>query len=125
MEETMMNSTAEEYFEEQAAIAESDRALDTIEEVTSEEDPFKQAVEEQLKKVRRQGLLIGAQATCRVILDKVIAFKTKQGKPTVNDYKRLIKDIEKFCLTGVSRKVNADGETEPIEESTEAKTIQN
>lgn len=121
MEETMMNSTTEEYFEEQAAIAEEDRALDTTEKTTPEKDPLKQAIEEQMRKIQRQSMLIGAQAMCRVILDKVLSFKTKQGKPTMNDYKRLVKDIQNFCETGLSRKVNADGETEPAE----TETVQN
>lgn len=126
MEETMMNSTTEEYFEEQAAIAEEDRALDTTEKTTSEEDSLKKAINEQMRKIQRQSMLIGAQTMCRVVLDKVLAFKTKQGKPTMNDYKRLVKDIQQFCETGLSRKVNADGETEPVEkESAEAETVQN
>ena len=116
----MMNSTAEELSKEII----KEEVIDTDTNETSE-DLMRAAVEEQLKKARRQGLLIGAQATCRVILDKIIAFKSKQGKPTVNDYKRLIRDIEKFCLTGVSRKVNADGETEPIEDTVASKTVQN
>lgn len=125
MEETMMNSTTEEYFEEQAAIAEEDRALDTTEKTTPEKDPLKQAIEEQMRKIQRQSMLIGAQTMCRVVLDKVLTFKTKQGKPTMNDYKRLVKDIQNFCETGLSRKVNADGETEPVENSTETETVQN
>jgi hypothetical protein len=40
----------------------------------------------------------------------------------MNDYKRLIKDIKNFCAIGVSRNINADGETETIEES---ETVQN
>lgn len=90
------------------------------------EDPLKEAIEEQLKKIRRQNILIGAQTACHVVLQKIVTTKNKPGKRTMADYKRLIKDIEQFCLTGISRKVNADGETEPIEkESTAEETVQN
>lgn len=120
MEETIMNSTTEELNEE--IIAEEEVAAETDE---ASEDPLKKAINEQMRKIQRQSMLIGAQTMCRVVLDKVLAFKTKQGKPTMNDYKRLVKDIQNFCETGLSRKVNADGETEPVEESTEAETVQN
>ena len=89
-------------------------------------DELKKAIEEQLSKIRRQNILIGAQTVCRVVLDKINAFERSPGNKSNNDHKRLIKDIKKFCETGVSRKVNADGETEPIsEESTEPETVQN
>ena len=120
MEETMMNSTTEEFSEE--IIEEEVAATETDE---ASEDPFREAVEVQMRKIQRQGMLIGAQTILRVVLDKIVLFKKKQGKPTMNDYKRLVKDIEGFCTTGLSRKVNADGETEPIEETVESETIQN
>ena len=89
-------------------------------------DELKKAIEEQLSKIRRQNILIGAQTVCKVVLDKINAFERSPGNKSNNDHKRLIKDIKKFCETGVSRKVNADGETEPInEESTEPETVQN
>lgn len=120
MEETMMNSTTEEFKEE--IVAKEEVTTETDE---ASEDPLKKAIEEQMRKIQRQSMLIGAQTILRVVLDKVISFKTKQGKPTMNDYKRLVKDIQNFCETGLSRKVNADGETEPIEKSTETETVQN
>lgn len=87
-------------------------------EPESADDPLKQAIEEQLKKIQRQNLLLGAQTMCSVVLQKITAAQSKPGKMTMNDYKRLVKDIQKFCETGISRKINADGETEP-------KTVQN
>ena len=112
MDEAIKNAVAED-------VTESTQPENTDAEL-------KEVIEEQLKKIQRQNLLIGAQTMCRVILDKIVTFKSKQGKPTMNDYKRLIKDIENFCLTGLSRKVNADGETEAVEEeSTEEQTVQN
>lgn len=118
MDATMKNTTAEE--------------LNTEEEGTIEvpveisEDTFKEVVEEELEKIRRQNLLLGAQTACRVVLDKIIVFKTKPGKPTMNDYKRLVKDLQQFCETGLSRKVTPDGETVPRDEEPAAEeTVQN
>ena len=97
-----------------------------VEPATKTDDDLKEAIDEQLKKIQRQNLLIGAQTVCTVILQKISAGMNKHGKRTMNDYKRIIKDIEKFCQTGVSRKVNADGEVETAEEkSTAEKTVQN
>lgn len=91
-----------------------------IEQTTEEKDEFEHAVEAVLSKIRRQSMLLGAQATLQVVLDKITAFERLPGSRTNNDHKRLIKDIKAFCTTGLSRKVNADGETEPIDE-----TVQN
>lgn len=88
----------------------------------SVEDEFKDAIEQQLDKIRRQSMLLGAQTFCHIVLKKIIDEESKPGKTSMNDYKRLIKDIKNFCQTGISRKVNADGETEPVEES---ETVQN
>ena len=120
MDETMTNATTEEEVEGQMSFKEEGAP-----EAASVNDELKSAVEEQLEKVRLQNLLIGAQTVCRVVLDKIIAAEAQPGKWTMNDYKRLVKDIKKFCTTGLSRKVNTDGTTEPIEESAETETAQN
>ena len=122
MEETMKNTTEE--LAEQSIPVEED-AVTTEQENT--DDPLKEAIEEEFKKIQRQNLLIGAQTVCTVILEKIVTAMTKPGKRTMNDYKRLVKDVENFCRTGLSRKVNADGETEPVkEESVVAdETVQN
>lgn len=118
MDETMKNAVTEE-IEEQVASTESNE-----QEVT--EDPLKEAIEAQMKKIQRQSMLIGAQTILRVVLDKIVAAENKPGKTSMNDYKRLIKDLKNFCNTGLSRKVNADGETELIEEEYDAEeTVQN
>lgn len=95
-------------------------------------DQLKDAIESTLSKIRRQSMLLGAQSMCSVILEKIVRAESAPGKRTMNDYKRLIKDVRKFCETGLSRKVNADGETEIIdnntklmEESDEGHTNQN
>lgn len=80
-------------------------------------DELKEAVEETLSKLRIQNMLLGGQSVCKIILNKITAFERKPGSKSNNDHKRLIKDIKQFCETGLSRKVNTDGETEPIEET--------
>jgi len=78
-------------------------------------DELKGAIQETMSKIQRQNLLLGAQAMCQTILDKIVAFERKPGSKSNNDHKRLIKDIKRFCEIGLSRKVNVDGETEPVE----------
>lgn len=90
---------------------------ETVEVSPETKDELKDAIEETLSKLRRQSMLLGAQAICQTILDKIIAFERKPGSKSNNDHKRLIKDIRNFCEVGLSRKVNTDGETEPIEET--------
>ena len=102
MDETIKNTTAEE--------------IEVSTQTENTDDVFKKAIEEQLRKTARQNMLLGAQAICSVILDKIAVATNKPGKRTLADYKRLTKDVEQFCRTGVSRKVNADGETEPATE---------
>lgn len=77
-------------------------------------DELKEAIEDTLSKLQRQNMLLGAQAICQTILNKITAFERTPGSKSNNDHKRLIKDIKNFCEVGLSRKVNADGETEPV-----------
>lgn len=69
-------------------------------------DELQKFFEEQLDKMRTQGMMIGAQSMCKVILDKIYAHLAKPGKKSYRDYERLVADIRKFCETGLSRKVN-------------------
>ena len=87
---------------------------DKPEQNSDTEQELRNAVEEQLSKVRSQSMLLGAQVSCKVILDKITMFEASNGKKTNNDHKRLIKDIKHFCQVGLSRKVNFDGTTEPV-----------
>ena len=84
-----------------------------IDEEAKTDDELKSAIETKLKEIQTQNLLIGAQTACTVILKKIAAWEAQPGKRTLNDHRRIIKDIKEFCLTGVSRKVNPDGTTSP------------
>lgn len=110
MDETMKNSVTEELLEnESVPEAETDAFSN---------DELKSAIEAQIRKVGRQNMLIGAQTMCSVVLEKILRVESAPGKRTMNDYKRLIKDIRQFCETGLSRKINADGEPEPVDNNT-------
>ena len=115
MEENIKNTTTEEELEEQKDA-----------EQPAFDDPLRDAIEEQFRKISRQNMLIGFQTACRVVIEKLIIAESKPGKRTMNDYKRLFKDLKQFCETGLSRKIDENGEAEPIEEeSTVEETVQN
>lgn len=86
---------------------------DEVVDKTTSDDLLKEAIEKQLSKIRTQSMLIGAQTSCSVILQKIAAWEAQPGKRTLNDHRRLIKEIKEFCSVGVSRKVNPDGTTSP------------
>ena len=79
-------------------------------------DELKNSIHDVVNKVRLQAMLLGAQAVNSVILQKITDFEKKQGKVTMNDYKRLVKDIKNFAVTGLSKTVNNDGTTSDKEE---------
>ena len=94
----------------------------TIEEQENEkhvlgDEELKGAIEEQLSKIRRQSMVLGFRVACQSMLDKVTAFERSPGSKSNNDHKRLIKDIKKFCETGLARKMNENGEIEVPEET--------
>ena len=89
-------------------------------DLTNDEE-FKEAVRAQMRKLHNQGMVIGFQTACHTMLDRIYAFERKPGSKSTNDYKRLMKEIKKFCETGVSRKMNDSGEVE----AAESETVQN
>ena len=99
------------------------------EDVSSNETPnndaLQAAIEEQLIKIRRQNLLLGSQVVCHTVLDKITTAMSKPGKRSMNDYKRLVKDLEQFCRTGLSRRIDKNGEAKIVDESTDFDTVQN
>ena len=82
-----------------------------------ENDPLKKAIADKLSEIRTQAMLLGAQSTCQVIINTITAALNQPGKRTMNDYKRLVKNIRRFCEIGLSRTVNPDGTTTPKDEN--------
>ena len=66
-----------------------------------QEKQFEEKLKEELEKVRLQGIGIGAKSISGVIYDKV---KNVSRSNTKNDLLRVIKDIKKFCETGLTIK---------------------
>ncbi len=67
---------------------------------------IREELEKAMDKVSANSRAIGAQAVCKFILDKIVAFERTPGSKSNNDHKRLIKDIKNFCEIGLSHKVN-------------------
>jgi hypothetical protein len=105
MDETIMNATNEN---EQSAPATNDQ--------------LKATIEAQLSKVRNQAMLVGFQVALHSVVDKITKAKQQPGKRSMNDYKRLIKELEQFCVTGLSRKIDDDNDTKLMEVNDEGNT---
>ena len=95
-----------------------------VEEQDNKYSEFDEVVRKEMTNIHTRGMMLGVQVTCKMVLDKISAAMMQPGKRSMNDYKRLVKEIEQFCRTGLSRKINADGTTTPVEES-EDETVQN
>ena len=91
--------------------------IEEQETLTMNDDELKNAIEEQLSKVRRQSMILGFRVSCQTILDKINTFERSPGSKSNNDHKRLIKDIKKFVEQGLARKMNENGEIEVPEET--------
>ena len=87
----------------------------------ADNEEFKEAVQAQMRRIHNQGMVVGFQTACHTVLDNIYAFERKPGSKSANDYKRIIKSIKQFCETGVSRKMNRNGEIEIAE----SETVQN
>lgn len=73
-------------------------------------DVLKDELSKQLEKMRRQGILIGAQASAKAILEKMYITTRKKSKVSFRDYVRLFDDIEDFCVAALSRTLDDNGE---------------
>jgi hypothetical protein len=93
----------------------------TIEEQeapTMNDDELKDAIEEQLSKIRSQSMILGFRVACSTIKGKIDAFERAPGSKSNNDHKRLIKEIKKFVEQGLARQMNENGEIEVPESET-------
>lgn len=94
---------------------ENNKTVETKRNEMSSED-LKEATRQVLERIRTQSMILGAQAISSVILQKIEAWRKQPGKRTLNDCKRLIKDLDAYCTIGISKKVNLDGTTSDKEE---------
>ena len=102
-------------------INEIDTSVDSDTKDEAFVDPLKEAIEAEMKKIQSKSMLIGTQTFCHVVLEKIALAMNRPGKRTMNDYKRLIKDIQTFCEIGISRNIDEDS----TDKESAAETVQN
>lgn len=111
--------------EEQLTMFEDETVDDaSSEESLDQDEAFKDAVYQQMRKIHNEGLVVGFQTACHTALNKIYAFERSAGKKSANDYKRCLKDLKQFFEIGISRKDGSD-EVSETEESAEVETEQN
>lgn len=84
-------------------VNEDGEELETLEEKSN--DVLKEKVDEVVEKLRTQAMLLGAKTMATVIYNMLQGFHNAPGKRTLNDYRRIVKQVEKFCKTSVDREV--------------------
>jgi len=67
-------------------------------------DELKEAMNEQFTKIQNQAMVLGIRVASKLVLDKIAVAMSKPGKRSLNDYKRLIKEIEDFCRVAMTQK---------------------
>lgn len=67
-------------------------------------------MDEEARKIRFQGMVIGSQALAKTILSEIKLAHDKSGKFTYNDYKRLEEAITNRCITILTKSAEAQGE---------------
>ena len=77
----------------------------TEEEEKEASDKLRDKLTEGMEKLRTQAMLLGGKAMATVVYNMIQKFHSQPGKRTLNDHRRLIKEIEKFCKTAVDHKV--------------------
>ena len=69
----------------------------TEEQEQEASDKLRDKLTEGMEKLRTQSMLLGGKAIATVIYNMIQKFHSMPGKRTLNDHRRLIKEIEKFC----------------------------
>ena len=82
-------------------------------------DEMRESIEKVLQDVRTNGMILGAQAICQNVVDKIYKFESSYGKKSTNDYKRCLKDIKQFCYTAMSIGAKTDDDADSTETTTQ------
>lgn len=69
------------------------------------EEKMKEQINNVLEELRTQAMLLGCQSFCKVVLDIINKWEAEPSTKTMNDYKRIVKRIREFCITGLKNKV--------------------
>jgi hypothetical protein len=87
---------------EQMSLFEDDVVEEQANDLATEE--LKEAMNEQFTKIQNQTMVLGIRVASKMVLDKIAVAMSKPGKRSLNDYKRLIKEIEDFCNVAMTQK---------------------
>lgn len=77
----------------------------TEEQEQEASDKLRDKLTDGMEKLRTQAMLLGGKAMATVIYNMIQKFHSMPGKRTLNDHRRLIKEIENFCKTAVDHEV--------------------
>jgi len=83
-------------------------------------DELKKDVQDVMEKLRTQAMLLGGQSMAFMIAKMIDTELSKPGKRTMNDMKRIIKEVRKFCQTAIDHKVEEPKFGEDVENGEEA-----
>ena len=81
------------------------------EQVTEAADEFaeiREVANEQFEKIRNQAMVLGIRVASQMVLDKITVAMSKPGKRSLNDYRRLVKEIEEFCNVAMKQKAKEE-----------------
>lgn len=87
---------------EQMSLFEDEPIVEQADDLATEE--LKEAMNEQFTKIQNQAMVLGIRVASKMVLDKIAVAMSKPGKRSLNDYKRLIKEIEDFCNVAMTQK---------------------
>lgn len=94
---------------EQMSLFEDEPIVEQADDLATEE--LKEAMNEQFTKIQNQAMVLGIRVANKMILDKIAVAMSKPGKRSLNDYKRLIKEIEDFCNVAMTQKSKEEEES--------------
>lgn len=77
----------------------------TEDQNTATDSEMKEKLSKEVEKLRNHAMVLGGKAIATVIYNMIQKFHLMPGKRTLNDHRRLIKEIEKFCKTAVDKEI--------------------
>lgn len=94
---------------EQMSLFEDEPIVAQTDDLATEE--LKEAMNEQFTKIQNQAMVLGIRVASKMVLDKIAVAMSKPGKRSLNDYRRLIKEIEDFCNVAMTQKSKEEEES--------------
>lgn len=96
--------------------------MDEENKVTEENnvDELKKDVQDVMEKIRTQSMLLGGRSMALVIARMIDSELNKPGKRTMNDMKRIVNGVRKFCQVAIDHPVETPKFGEDVENGEEA-----